>query len=62
MALKWVVQQGHAAITTTENIAHMRGNNDIFGWELSQPEMDRLSKMDPPQGWLDNIVGELCML
>eukprot|EP00966_Prymnesium_polylepis_P114092 2636850-Prymnesium_polylepis.1 len=62
VGLKWVLQQGHTAITTTENVDHMRGNLDVFDWELSEGELARLSDMEPPDGWLDNIVGELCVL
>ncbi|KAL1511330.1 hypothetical protein AB1Y20_006135 [Prymnesium parvum] len=61
VAVKWVVQQGHTAVTTTESIEHMRSNLDVFDWDLSSAEMSKLSNMAPP-GQLDNVVGELCVL
>jgi len=62
VALKWVLQGGHSAITTSENVEHMRDSLMVYGWSLSGEEMGRLSAMQAPHGWLDSAVGEMCVL
>lgn len=62
VALRYVVQLGLSAITTSENEQHMRESLELASWSLDQAEMQELSLMAPPQGWLDNVVGELCRL
>ena len=39
MALKWVIQRGHALVTATVNPALVRDDLDIFGWRLTDHEM-----------------------
>lgn len=59
VAMRWVFQQGHGLVTTTENKAHMTGNLDIFDWTLTASEMEDLNDL---HGHPDNIVGTLCVL
>ena len=47
VALRWVLQLGHALTTTTENVAHMRADLDLFDdFELTEEEMGRLNRLD----------------
>ena len=46
VALRWVIQLGHAVVTATESAAHMRSDLDIFDWELGPGEMDALTRLD----------------
>lgn len=59
VAMRWVVQAGHALVTTTENKEHMAGNLDIFDWALTAEDMEELNNL---RGYEDNIVGALCVL
>ena len=46
VALRWVLQLGHALVTSTESVAHMRSDLDIFEWALDAGEMRTLSRLD----------------
>ena len=61
VGLRWVVQLGHVAITTTQNIDHMKQSLDIFQWHLEKHEMEQIARIGAPNGWEDNIVGEMCI-
>ena len=45
IALRWVLQLGHALTTCTENVAHMRSDLEVFDFELSDDEMRRLNDL-----------------
>ena len=64
MALRWIIQLGLTAVTTTENEQHMRQSLDLESWSLTAREMEALSHMAPPGGSLDSVVGysEMCRL
>jgi len=62
VGLRWVTQLGHSTVSTTENPDHMRANLDVFKFALSASEMQALTKLGAPGGWMDNIVGGLCRL
>lgn len=42
VALRWVVQEGVVAVSSTTKESHMRGDLEIFDFELSDEEMQRL--------------------
>ena len=46
VALRWVLQLGHALITSTESVSHMANDLEIFDWSLSESEMKRLARLD----------------
>ena len=50
VALKWVVQQGIAAVTKSANPAHLASDLDLWSWDLSDAEMAALNahKSDTP--------------
>jgi len=59
VALRWVVQLGHALVTSTENVAHMKGDLAIFDWALTDAEMDALVLLDTHP---DDPAGGMCVL
>ena len=59
VALRWVLQLGHALVTSTEKVSHMVGDLNVFDWELSLAEMTQLSLLDTSP---DSIVSEMCVL
>ncbi len=44
--LRWHYQLGDISICNTLNKEHMKENLDIFDFELSEPEMESIAKMD----------------
>lgn len=48
VALKWQVQSGIPVIPKTSNLAHMAQNIDLFGFTLSDADMDELSRATTP--------------
>ena len=50
IALRYVLQLGHALVTSTENAAHMRSDVDIFDWSLSPTEMATLTRLNTSPG------------
>ena len=45
VALRWVVQQGVVAVTSSDNAEYIAEDLDIFDFALSSAEMDALSKI-----------------
>merc|ERR1711904_587794 len=43
--LRWNVQQGVPTQPRSMNVSHMKDNLDVFDWQLSSDDMDRLSNM-----------------
>lgn len=48
VALKWLAQQGIPVIAKTDSASHLRENMELFDFELSKEEMDRLSAATSP--------------
>ena len=48
VALRWVVQQGVVAVTSTNKSAHVQDDLAIFDFELSADEMARLAAVTTP--------------
>ena len=46
VALRWVLQHGHALVTSTESESHMVADLDVFDWSLSAEEMETLNRLD----------------
>jgi diketogulonate reductase-like aldo/keto reductase len=44
--LRWHIQEGFSVIPGSTNPAHIRENIEIFDFELSQAEMERIRAMD----------------
>lgn len=44
--LRWHVQSGNIVIPGSKNSEHIKDNADIFDFELSGDEMDRINKLD----------------
>ncbi len=44
--LKWHVQSGNIVIPGSKNKEHIKDNADIFDFELTDEEMDRINKLD----------------
>merc|ERR1719456_487283 len=45
IALRWVVQQGVVAVTSSNKESHDRSDLDVFSFSLTQDEMTRLKKV-----------------
>jgi diketogulonate reductase-like aldo/keto reductase len=43
--LRWCLQHGIAAVPKSLNPEHQRQNADLFGFELSETDMERLDKL-----------------
>lgn len=51
VAIRWLLQQsGVIAIPRSSQRAHIRQNNDVFDFELSPSEMDRIAQLAEPGG------------
>ena len=50
VALRWIVEQGVAAIPKASTTDYQLENMDVFGFELSASEMRTLSVMTKPPG------------
>lgn len=48
VALKWQVQQQIPVIPKAQHLAYQKENLDLFGWELSQEDVDALSHATSP--------------
>lgn len=46
VALHWNLQRGNVVIPGTRKIEHMKENLDIFDFQLSSDEMERIEKLD----------------
>ena len=59
--LKWVVQQGHAVVTATnvDEQEYMKEDLDIFGWDMTDADIDSLSALE---GFPDDPVKGMCLL
>lgn len=44
VALRWILQRGHAAIPKASGEAHLRENLDVFDFELSRAELRRIDR------------------
>ncbi len=50
VALRWTVQQGVVAVSSSDKPSHLEGDLAIFGFELSDDEMAALSKVHAASG------------
>ena len=44
--LRWQIQDGYIAIPGSSNAAHIKENFDIFGFELSDEEINKIREID----------------
>jgi len=54
VAVRWLVQQGVIAIPRSSHVQRAATNLDVFGFELTQDDMARLSALARPDGRLIN--------
>ena len=57
VALRWLLQQGHALVTSTEDPAHMSADLDAFKWTLDEMEMRALTELSTSP---DDPVSTMC--
>ena len=58
IALRWLMQQGNlAAIPRSANPQHMAESLDVFGFELTAGEMQKVSALKRPDGRIANPKG-----
>lgn len=58
VALRWLVQQPDVnAIPRTSDPAHLRDNRDVFDFELTAEEMERVSSLARPDGRVISPAG-----
>lgn len=50
IALRWIYQQGATFVVKSFNKERMTGNIDIFDWELSKEELDKISQIPQARG------------
>ena len=55
VCLRWLVQQNVSAIPRTSRIERLSENIDIFDFELSRDEMDRIGGLATPKGRLTDF-------
>ena len=48
--IRWHLQQGLIVIPKSTHAERIRSNFDVFGFELDQDDMDRIAKLDRPDG------------
>ena len=48
--IRWYLQQGLIVIPKSTHAERIRSNFDVFGFELDQDDMDRIAKLDRPDG------------
>ena len=57
MTLRWLIQQNIIAIPRTSKVSRAEESFDIFDFQLSSEEMDRIHALARPDGrlgdWLD---------
>lgn len=53
VALRWIVQLGAIAIPKASSREHAQTNFDVFGFELSDEEMERIAAIDESQRHID---------
>jgi diketogulonate reductase-like aldo/keto reductase len=56
IALRWLMQQGVAAIPRSSNATRIADNSRVFDFTLSDGEMKRISAMKRPDGRIANPV------
>ena len=55
VALRWLVQQGVAAIPRTSKLERLSENIEIFDFELSEEDMQQISAMGSASGRLTDF-------
>ena len=45
--IRWGVQRGYPVLPKSVNPVRIKENFDVFDWELTQDQMDRLSSLEP---------------
>lgn len=58
-ALRWLLQQGVAAIPGSSNPQRIAENFNLFDFELSDAEMERISALKRPDGRIANPSGRV---
>lgn len=52
---RWHIQDGHIVIPGSSNEEHIHQNNDIYGFELSDSDMETLRSLDQKQAYFSMI-------
>lgn len=53
VSLRWLVQKGNIVIPKSSSEQHLRDNMQIFDWELSPEDMERMDHIQHPQRLVD---------
>jgi diketogulonate reductase-like aldo/keto reductase len=59
VALRWLVQQGVAAIPRSSNAQRIAENLNVFDFSLSDAEMTRIASLKRPDGRIANPAGRV---
>lgn len=59
VCIRWGIQRGSAIIPKTTREERLKENMDVFGWELSDNDMEEIAKLD--RGRRYNDPGEFCV-
>lgn len=65
VALKWEVERGVVPLPKSSSPAHVRANRDLFDWEITDADLDRLDDADRgepvydagPRDWTRDVYG-----
>jgi diketogulonate reductase-like aldo/keto reductase len=50
VALKYVVQSGHAVCTKADNPEYLAEDIDVFSWNITKPDLAKLTAATTPKG------------
>merc|ERR1719350_1665098 len=50
IALKWIVQNGHPAVTKSANPEHLKEDLSLWGFNITDSEMNELNAHSKPRG------------
>lgn len=58
VCIRWVYEQGDVVITKSFNESRMRENLDIFDWELTDEDRDKIDGLPESRGNYDFFIHE----
>ena len=59
VALRWIHQQGVSVIVKSFNKERMKANLEIFGWEFSEEELQKISQIPQYRGFSGEVFVSL---